>query len=87
MLVTLAACAPRTSQYTVDYYRAHSDERKETLTECANDPGELKDDPLCINARQADVMEGIGSLRRLPPMGLVEAEEKAQRERKKLDRQ
>jgi hypothetical protein len=38
---------------TVDWYVAHDDERKAEVAKCDNDPGDLKDDPDCINAKQA----------------------------------
>jgi hypothetical protein len=66
------ACAPapdRTAR-DVGYYRAHATERSEWLQVCANDPGSLGDHPDCVNAREAERLEGIGSLRTLPPMDL-----------------
>lgn len=38
---------------SVDYYKAHVDERKAKIKECRNNPGELKDDPNCVNALTA----------------------------------
>jgi hypothetical protein len=55
---------------TVDYYRAHTPERAATLNTCANDPGDLRDSPNCVNASEAARMEDVGSLKSLPPMGL-----------------
>lgn len=81
VFTALGACAPSPSEYTVDYYQAHPAEREAKLAQCANDPGALRDDALCVNAREAGVMEGIGSFRDLPPIGLVESEERRQRER------
>ncbi|WBF16938.1 EexN family lipoprotein [Halomonas elongata] len=37
----------------VDWYKAHDAERQVMLEKCGNNPGELKDDSNCINARQA----------------------------------
>jgi hypothetical protein len=72
-VLTLAACS-RTpgggGTLTVDYYRAHAVERAATLRTCANDPGDLRDSPNCVNAREAARVEDVGSLRSLPPMGL-----------------
>ena len=70
IVMCLGACSRAPSQYTVEYYEKNVDERKQKLTECANDPGSLRDDPLCINARAADFGDAIGSLRDLPPMRL-----------------
>jgi hypothetical protein len=71
-LSALTACsrAPQDTPRTVDYYRAHSSERQTLLKLCANDPGSVRNTPACINAREAEGIEGIGSLRRLPPLGL-----------------
>lgn len=66
----LIACAPKQSQHTVEYYKSNESERKARLAECANDPGALKDDPLCVNARAADFDDAFGSMRDLPPVGL-----------------
>ena len=87
LVCLVSACAPRNSEFTVDYYRAHADERRKKVEQCANDPGALRDDPLCVNAREAEAMESIGSLRSLPPIGLVEAERRAKEERRTKDRQ
>ncbi len=68
----LVACAPSSpaSIRTVDYYRAHSPERAAELARCGNDPGELAATVSCVNAREAARIDGTGSLRSLPPMGL-----------------
>jgi hypothetical protein len=55
---------------TVPYYRTHPAERESMLRACADDPGQLRDSPSCVNAREAARLEDIGSLKRLPPMGL-----------------
>jgi hypothetical protein len=72
-VLALAACS-RTpgggGTHTVDYYRAHAAERAATVNACANNPGELRESPSCVNAREAERVEGIGSLKTLPPMGL-----------------
>lgn len=75
LLVTVlgtAGCAPAPAPeaHTVEYYRAHTSERQATVQQCANDPGRLAAHPACVNAREAERREGIGSLRDLPPMGL-----------------
>jgi hypothetical protein len=68
--VTACAPAPKQAQHTVDYYRSHAVLRREVLARCANDPGDEGHTPDCINARAAERIEGIGSLRNLPPMKL-----------------
>jgi hypothetical protein len=68
----LFACSPSSPNLTltVDYYRAHPAEREEALRRCSNDPGGVGQAPPCVNAREAARIEGLGSLRTLPPMGL-----------------
>ena len=68
--VTACAPVPKRAQYTVDYYRSHATLRQEVLKRCTNDPGDAGRTPDCINARAAERIEGIGSLRSLPPLGL-----------------
>jgi hypothetical protein len=70
--ISSAACAPSPEPHqTVEYYRANREARETKVAECANDPGALGKTPDCINAKQAAQVEGIGSLRDLPPMGLT----------------
>jgi hypothetical protein len=68
--VTACAPAPKQAQFTVGYYRSHATLRRQVLDRCTNDPGDLGGAPDCINAREAESIEGIGSLRNLPPLGL-----------------
>jgi len=68
--VTACAPAPKQAQHTVDYYRSHAALRREMLEQCANDPGDKGRTPDCINARAAENIEGISSLKSLPPMRL-----------------
>jgi hypothetical protein len=74
----LCACSPEppTARYTVDEYLANPQVMSETLEKCANDPGELRNDPDCINVQAAAERKDIGSLRDRRPLGLV-PEEKA----------
>lgn len=84
-LMPFSGCSRPASQYTVDYYVSHDEEREAKLRECANDPGALKDDALCINASKAGASKAIGSLRDRPAMTLLEAQElrgREQREKK-----
>jgi hypothetical protein len=79
IVVTVGAavsCAPAPDRAnTVTYYREHAEERDATLKRCADDPGALRHQPDCVNAREAARVEGIGSQRELPPLNLP-AEEK-----------
>jgi hypothetical protein len=68
----LGSCARSIqSAHTVDWYLAHPADRRALMHRCANDPGTLRHRPDCINARAAAARAGIGSLRNLPPMGLL----------------
>ena len=69
--VTACAPVPNRAQHSVAYYRAHAAALKETLSRCTNDPGGLGGTADCVNAVLAARIEGIGSLRSLPPMGLT----------------
>jgi hypothetical protein len=75
LAVLLIACSPSTPRLsaTVDYYRAHAAERAAMLKGCGNDPGGFGQAADCVNAREAERLEGVGSLRTLPPMGLPAA--------------
>jgi hypothetical protein len=66
------ACAPPPEQarMSVDYYRAHVEERDAKLAECTNDPGGMGATADCKNAKQAAQLESIGSQRDLPSLGL-----------------
>ncbi len=68
--VTACAPVPNRAQHSVAYYRAHPAALKAMLSRCTNDPGGIGPTPECVNARAAELDEGIGSLRSLPPMGL-----------------
>ena len=72
MVLTLAACSrtPSEAALTVDYFRTHRVERDSILRDCLNDPGDLRESPVCVNAREAARIEGVGTLKALPPMGL-----------------
>jgi hypothetical protein len=50
--------------HTVDQYRAKPDLLEEKLRECANNPGELRDTPDCINANAASGRRGMESMNR-----------------------
>ena len=71
--VTACAPAPDGAHFSVDYYRSHAQLRQRTLDQCANDPAGKGREPDCVNARAAARIEGVGSLRSLPPLGLPTA--------------
>ncbi len=49
--------------HDVEWFKAHNNERQVKLEECANNPGELKDTPNCLNALEAEKQLSSGSLR------------------------
>ena len=59
-LIALTACQKIEETKTVEYYKAHADERKSKLAECGNNAGELSKTPNCINATKADASESLG---------------------------
>ena len=52
-LAFLTACneEPKKEVKTVQWYTGHPQDRAEQLKICANNPGMIKDDPNCINAK------------------------------------
>ena len=68
-IVALLASCQRQAP-TVSYYRAHAEERRARVAQCADDPASARDDASCINALAAEREEGIGSFRNLPPLHL-----------------
>ena len=71
-IASAAACAPAPDRalQTVDEYRQDATLRKLTFARCANDPASRNLKPDCINAREAERLEGVGSLRNLAPLAL-----------------
>jgi hypothetical protein len=59
---------PRRATYTVEEYLAKPDVMATKLRECSNNPGELRNDPDCINVKDAVKQQGIGSYSKLPPL-------------------
>ncbi|MCD7984835.1 MAG: EexN family lipoprotein [Desulfovibrio sp.] len=61
-LAFLTACneEPKKEVKTVQWYNEHPKERAEQLKICANNPGQLKDDPNCINAKQSMLQKSGG---------------------------
>ena len=59
-----------TAQHTVAEYRSNPDLRRAQFARCTNDPGTLGKTPDCVNAREAQRLEDMSSVRDLPPVGL-----------------
>jgi hypothetical protein len=78
ILLVMSGCAraPDHAQHTVQDYRRDPQLRRELLERCANDPGTLGQTPDCVNVRAAEEIEGIGSMRTLPPLQLPQPPKK-----------
>jgi len=70
--MVLGGCARESSSaaHTVADYRANGVLRKEAFARCANDPGTLGETPDCVNVREAQRLEDLGSIRNTPPIKL-----------------
>lgn len=51
--VLLSACGKQEEIHDVAYYKNNPQAYKEQNAKCANNPGELKDTPNCVNVAQA----------------------------------
>jgi hypothetical protein len=71
-LTSAAACAPAPDRasHTVEEYRYDTKLRETTFARCAQELAPRNASPDCLNAREAQRLEGIGSLRTLPPLEL-----------------
>ena len=71
-LTSAAGCAPAPDRalHTMEEYRHDATLRALTFARCANDPGSRDSSPDCINVREAERLEGVGSLRTLTPLEL-----------------
>jgi hypothetical protein len=71
-LLNAAGCAPAPDRamHTVDEYRRDAELRKIEFARCANDPVSRDAVPDCVNVREAERLEGVGSLRNLAPLAL-----------------
>ncbi len=47
--------------YTVEEFQKDKDTRKKVLNECQNNPGELRQDPNCVNAGRAAVSQQLSN--------------------------
>jgi hypothetical protein len=55
LALAITACKGEMSDVkSVAWFHNNPQQRTETLTECKNNPGELKEDPNCVNAAQAE---------------------------------
>ena len=70
--LSLVCCTrqPEPAQHTVAEYRSNPDLRREQFARCVNDPGTLGKAADCINAREAQRLEDMGSVRDLPSVHL-----------------
>jgi hypothetical protein len=62
--------APDRTTHTALDYRSNPALRQAELKFCDEDPGSRAKVPDCVNAREAERIEGVGSLRALPPLEL-----------------
>ncbi|MBS0422611.1 MAG: EexN family lipoprotein [Proteobacteria bacterium] len=67
--------APPRAKYTVDEYLAKPDLMEAKVRECANNPGELRDDPDCVNVKAAAQQYSVGSRKRMEPLKFPSREE------------
>ncbi len=67
--------APPQATYTVDQYLAKPDLMEAKVRECANNPGELRNDPDCVNVKAAAQQYSIGSRKRMEPLKFPTPEE------------
>ena len=68
-VVAMAGCArsPQAAR-SVPFLQAHPHALAVLMRGCTADPGHLENLPACVNAREAALLNGIGSFRKLPPM-------------------
>jgi hypothetical protein len=62
--------APDRPAHTVQDYREDPALRRTELAHCAEDPDSRAKKPDCMNAREAERVESVGSLRELAPLEL-----------------
>lgn len=55
-IFSLTAC-DNEETYDVQYYRDNAEIRSAKIKECKNNPGELKNNPNCVNALEAEHRE------------------------------
>jgi hypothetical protein len=69
-LTSAVGCAPAPDRatHTLDEYRHDAKLRELRFANCAKDPASRDSSPDCINAREAERLEGVGSFRKLAPL-------------------
>ena len=68
-VAAMAGCARSPARArSVPYLRAHPRLLATLVRWCTADPGHLAKVPACVNAREASLLNGIGSFQKLPPM-------------------
>ena len=65
-LLLLMGCREEKEVKTVQWYRDNPAECQKQVEICKNNPGQLKDDPNCINAMQAAIIDSGGSASEKP---------------------
>jgi hypothetical protein len=70
--ISAVACAPAPdrARHTVSEYRQDATLRTRQLKECISHLGTQGHTPDCVNVTEAERLEGIGTLRDLPPLAL-----------------
>lgn len=64
-LLLLAACSQEAERtHTVDEFVADTGLLSRTISECRNNPGELRQTPTCLNAEAADVKLRLQNMRK-----------------------
>ncbi|MDY3809841.1 EexN family lipoprotein [Desulfovibrio porci] len=64
-LLLLSGCKEEKEVKTVQWYTEHPAERQTQIDICKNNPGQLKDEPNCVNAIQSFIINSGGSVRDL----------------------
>lgn len=62
LVVGCGGSSPSRARYTVEEYRQNAEARAEQVAKCSNDPGTFGQTPDCINAMQAESIEGLGTI-------------------------
>jgi len=75
LVVTFASAvgcapAPDPASHTVEEYQRDARLRELTFARCAKNPASRDVSQDCINVREAERLEGVGSLRKLAPLEL-----------------
>ena len=60
IMLCMPGCKEEKEVKTVQWYREHPEELQKQYDICRNNPGQLKDDPNCVNAMQARMIDSGG---------------------------